>query len=63
MVLNRPQKELKQEGRALLCVISAENVPLGQLKVFTALSMSLNDHESTPNIDWEGGGLQTNFKE
>lgn len=63
MVLNRPQKELEQERRALFCAISADNVSLGQLKLFTALSMSMNDHESTPNIDSEGGGLQINFKE
>lgn len=42
---------ISAETRALSCVTSAETVPCGWVKVFTALSMSLNDPGRTPNID------------
>lgn len=43
---------LKQECRAPTCLTSAGNVHItGRLKLFTALSISTNDHESITSID------------
>lgn len=51
MGLIRLQKAQKQDGKASLCSTPAGNVFVGQLKIFTTVCMSANDHKNSMNID------------
>ena len=67
VTLNKPRKgrlliagELKQESRVSPCSASVQIAHKGQLKFFTTLHVSANDHKSTASIIL---GLHINFSE